>query len=280
MRTAGSAFFVLFALVLGVVALPSAWLALHVVSEDGFVELASPLAGDAEFIGALADALSEESVAGAGLQPEIADAARPVVRDIAQGITQLPGFDQAWQESLSRSHVLTFGGVDQQPNDPGGSALFTLDVAPLVALVTAEIGDQLGVEVPAPEQTVVDVGGTDRFSVVERTEAAADLWPALAVASALGAVLALALARRRSTTLALLGVGVLLCGAALWVGAGFTPALVDRVASGAAVADVFRDALVSRAAADFQEWCLAALAAGVLLTVAGIVGRLLTGARR
>ena len=59
MRTAGSAFFVLLALVLGAVALPSAWLASSVVSEAGFVELASPLAGDAEFTGALAEALSE-----------------------------------------------------------------------------------------------------------------------------------------------------------------------------------------------------------------------------
>lgn len=280
MRTAGSAFFVLFALVLGIVALPSAWLAYSLVAEDGFVKLASPLADDAEFTDALADALSQEAVTGVRLPPELADAAQPVVRDVAQGVTQLPDFDQAWQESLSRSHALTFGNAEQQSDESGASALFTLDVAPLVALVTAEIGGQLGVEVPAPEQTIVNVGGADRFAIVERAEAAADLWPALAVASAVGAILALALARRRSTTLALLGFGVLLVGAGLWLAAGFAPRLVRQVATESAVADVFRDAFVTRAAAEFQEWCLAALAAGVLLAVAGIVGRLLSGSRR
>lgn len=278
MRTAGSAFFVLFALVLGVAALPSAWLAYNVVAEEGFVELASPLADDAEFTGALADALAEEVVTGVGLPPELADASQPVVQDVAQGLTQLPDFNHAWQESLSRSHALTFGNAEPLSSEAAPSALFTLDVAPLVTLVTSEIGGQLGVDVPAPEQTVVNVGGTDRLAVVERAEAAADLWPAFAVASAAGAILGLALARRRSTTLALLGVGVLLVGAGLWLAAGFAPEMVNQ-ATDAEVADVFRDALVARAAADFQEWCLAVLAAGVLLAVAGVVGRLLGSSR-
>lgn len=279
MRTAGSAFFVLFALVLGVAALPSAWLAYNVVAEEGFVELASPLADDAEFTGALADALAEEAVTGVGLPPELADASQPVVQDVAQGVTQLPDFNQAWQESLSRSHALTFGNAEPLSSEAAPSALFTLDVAPLVTLVTSEIGGQLGVDVPAPEQTVVNVGGTDRFAVVERAEAAAGLWPSFAVASAAGAILGLALARRRSTTLALLGVGVLLVGAGLWLAAGFAPEMVNQ-ATDAEVADVFRDALVARAAADFQEWCLAVLAAGVLLAVAGVIGRLLGSSRR
>lgn len=280
MRTAGSAFFVLFALLLGVVALPSAWLAVNVVAEDGFVELTSPLVDDAEFAGALAEALSEEATASVELPPGVADVVQPVVRDVAQNITQAPDFDQAWQETLRRSHALTFTSDELQPNEAGASATFTLDVAPLVTLVTAEIGGQLGIEVPAPEQTLVNVGGADQQAVVERAEAAADMWPALAAASGVGAVLALALARRRSTTLALLGLGVLLVGAGLWLGAGFAPGLVNQIADDSPVADVFKDALATRAAADFQEWCLAALAAGILLMVAGIVGRLLSGSRR
>lgn len=280
MRTAGSAFFVLFALVLGVVALPSAWLAANVVAEDGFVQLAAPLADDAEFTGKLAGALAEEAAASVEVPPGAADAVEPIVRDVAQGITQLPDFDRAWQDTLRRSHTLTFGGQEQLNADAGGSAVFTLDVAPLVGLVTAELGGQLGVDVPAPEQTLVTFGGADQFDVVERAEAAAGLWPALALAAGVGAVLALVLARRRSTTLALLGLGILLAGAALWVGAGFAPGLVDKVGDENTVADVFRDALAERAAAGFQEWCLAALAAGILLTVAGIVGRLLSGSRR
>lgn len=280
MRTAGSAFFVLFALVLGLVALPSAWLASHVVAEDGFVELASPLASDAGFTGTLADALSEEAAAGVEVPAGVAGVLEPVVREVTQGITQLPNFDSAWQETLRRSHALTFSDQEPQAGETSAAAAFTLDIAPLVGLITNEIGGQLGVDVPAPGQTLVNVGDANQQAVVERVQAAADLWPALTIAAGVGAVLALLLARRRSTTLALLGLGILLGGAALWLGAGVAPDLVDHVADGNAVADVFKDALAERAASDFQEWCLAALAAGILLLVAGIAGRLLSGSRR
>lgn len=280
MRSAGSAFFVLLALVLGAVALPSAWLASNVVAEEGFVELASPLANDAEVTGALADALSEEAISGVELPPGAAEAAQPVVRDVALGITQLPDFTAAWQDTLGRSHELTFAAQEQSSSEPSSQAIFTLDVAPLVALVTSEIGGQFGVEVPAPEQTLVAVGGTDRFDVVDRMEAAAALWPVLAGAAVVGALIAFVLARRRSTTAALFGLGVLIIGAVLWLAAGLAPASAEQVAVEGAVANVFKDAIVTRAAADFQEWCLATVAAGILLMVAGIVGRLLSGSRR
>ncbi|MDF9277075.1 hypothetical protein P4U43_04625 [Arthrobacter sp. EH-1B-1] len=280
MRTAGSAFFVLFALMLGVVALPSAWLASNVVAEDGFVQLTAPLADDAKFTGTLAGALAEEATASVELPPGVANAVEPVVRDVAQGIAQLPDFDRAWQDTLRRSHGLTFGGQEQLDSDSGGPAVFTLDVAPLVGLVTAELGGQFGVDVPEPERTLVNIGGTDPFDLGERAETAADLWPALAIAAGVGAVLALVLARRRSTTLALLGLGILLTGGVLWITSGLVPGLANQVGDESAVADVFKAALAERAASSFQEWCLAALAAGILLLVAGVVGRLLSGSRR
>lgn len=280
MRTAASAFFVLFALVLGAVALPSAWLAFNVVAEDGFVELAAPLADDAEFTGALAETMSEEAAAGVELPFGMTDMVQPLLRDVMEGITQQPEFDEAWQETLRRSHALNFTDEGQPPSESGSSPLFIFDVAPLVELMTAEIGGQLGVDVPASEQTLLEVGDTDQFDVVDRAETAAELWPALTIASAVGALLALALARRRSTTLAFLGLGVLLVGAGWWLAAGFAPDLVNQGTGDVAVADTFRDVFIARAVSDFQEWCLAVLAAGILLMVAGIVGRLLIGSRK
>jgi hypothetical protein len=205
---------------------------------------------------------------------------RGVLEEAARGITQLPEFDQAWEETLRRSHILTFRDEVQAPNDSGEAAMFTLDVAPLVALVTAGAGGQLGADISAPDQTLLGVGAGDQRAVLERVEAAGELWPALSTASGVGAVLALALARRRSTTLGFLGLGILFVGAGLWLTAGLAPGLVNQVDDDVALADVFREALAARAAADFQEWCLAVLAAGVLLMVAGIVGRLLSGSRR
>lgn len=275
MRTAGSAFFVLFAIVLGVAALPAAWLAMNVVAEEGFVRLASPLADDGEFADALAGELADQATAGVGLPAEVEGAIQPLITELAAQVTLLPGFDAAWDESLRRSHVLTFEGSPEQVADT--ETAVTLDVAPLMSLVTSGIGEQIGVQAPAPEQTLIGLGGAREQQTVGRIEATAQLWPALAVASGVGAVLALLLARRRSTTLALLGLGVLLGAGALWLAAGWAPGFVTALPDTTAVAGLFRDALTQRAADSFREWCLAALAAGVLLSVAGLVARLLTG---
>jgi hypothetical protein len=278
MRTAGSAFFVLIALVLGMAALPSAWLAVNLVEENGFVELASPLADHAGFTGSLAQALAEEATGSTDVPPEAAESVQPVVEDLAQGITELPDFDPAWQETLRRSHSLTLAEA-QPPVGAEPQAAFIVDIAPLVGLVAEQVGGQFGFDIPAPEQTLVNVGGPAERGVVERAEQAAGLWPVMAAAAGTGILIALAFAHRRSTTLALTGLGILLGGAGLWLGAGFAGGAVAGSAGGNTVSEVFTEALAARAAADFQEWCLAALAAGMLLLALGMAGRLLRGAR-
>lgn len=278
MRTAISALFVLAALVLGLIALPAAWIATHVVEQDGFVELASPLADDGEFAGALSAALAEEATAQE-LPAEVADLVRPLVADTAEGITGLPGFDEAWDDSLRRSHALTFDDGQNQQDGVQTSGL-TLDIAPLIALVASEIGNSLGVEVSVPGQALVSVAGGIQRDSLARAAAVVELWPAFALASVTCAVIGLVAARRRSTTLAFLGLGVLIVGGALWLAAGSAPVLTDGIAGANAVADLFTEALVARASVDFRAWCLAAMAAGVLLLAGGVVGRLLSGSRR
>lgn len=278
MRTAISALFVLAALVLGLIALPAAWIATHVVEQDGFVELASPLADDGEFAGALSAALAEEATAQE-LPAEVADLVRPLVADTAEGITGLPGFDEAWDDSLRRSHALTFDDGQNQQDGVQTSGL-TLDIAPLIALVASEIGNSLGVEVSVPGQALVSVADGIQRDSLARAAAVVELWPAFALASVACAVIGLVAARRRSTTLALLGLGVLIVGGALWLAAGSAPVLTDGIAGANAVADLFTEALVARASVDFRAWCLAAMAAGVLLLAGGVVGRLLSGSRR
>lgn len=278
MRTAISALFVLAALVLGLIALPAAWIATHVVEQDGFVELASPLADDGEFAGALSAALAEEATAQE-LPAEVADLVRPLVADTAEGITGLPGFDEAWDDSLRRSHALTFDDGQNQQDGVQTSGL-TLDIAPLIALVASEIGNSLGVEVSVPGQALVSVADGIQRDSLARAAAVVELWPAFALASVACAVIGLVAARRRSTTLAFLGLGVLIVGGALWLAAGSAPVLTDGIAGANAVADLFTEALVARASVDFRAWCLAAMAAGVLLLAGGVVGRLLSGSRR
>lgn len=280
MRTAGSAFFAVFAVVFALVALPSAWAAAHIVSEDRFVQLASPLGDDSGFTQALAGALAEGPAASPDLPDGAADTVRPIVAELAEQMTELPDFERAWDETLRRSHALTFAERQSLLPETDAGSSFTLDVAPLLGLVTSEIGGQFGLDVAAPEQTLVAIGQGNQRAVVDRVESAASLWPALAAAAAVGALVSLVLARRRSTTLALLGLGAMLVGALLWLVAESAPQLVGRATEEHAVAEVFTEALAVRAADSFQAWCLAAAAIGVLVMAAGVVARLLRGARR
>ncbi|WP_323959031.1 hypothetical protein GC088_10805 [Arthrobacter sp. JZ12] len=279
MRTAGSAFFVLLSLVIGIVALPAAWIATHLAAQEGFVRFASPLANDPEFTGALTAALVEETTASVALQPEVEQAVQPLLAQIAEGITGLPGFDQAWDDTLRRSHALTFSSQGSVPAEQGEPA-FLLDIAPLVALLTGEIGGQLGVDASAPEQTVLEIGQGSTGDAARWVQMAGDLWPVLAAAFVVSGLIGIAVARRRSSTLALLGSGIMLVSAGLWLAAMLAPDLLARSAEPSSAAGVLRNALAERAGDSFQEWCLAALAGGILLAVAGIIGRLVSGTRR
>ncbi|WP_028280908.1 hypothetical protein [Arthrobacter sp. H5] len=280
MRTLGSAFFALFALVLGALALPGAWVDANLVAEDGFIELASPLASNPQFTEALTTALAEETTAGVGLPDGLNEIVAPVITEVAGQITGLPEFNQAWDESLRRSHALTFADPRSLPAEADSSSSLTLDIAPVVGLSLQAVGDQLGVEVPQPEQTLINIGQSNQRALLDRLETAASLWPAMAVAAAVGAVLSLLFARRRSTTLALLGVGIVVIGAAYWFLAGLAPGVVERTPDADAVAAVFKDGLTGRAVDSIQPYCLAVAAAGVILLVGGIAGRLLSGPRR
>lgn len=277
MRSLGSAFFVLFAIVLGILALPSAWVATQVIDEDGFVRLASPLSDDEAFTNALAGSLADEVTAAAHLTAEAGAAVEPIVADVARRIADLPGFDRAWDGTLRKSHQATFADPRTLSPDVDASSSFTLDIAPLVGVVVGEIGNQLGVEIGAPQQAFVNIGQANYRAVLDRAEAAASLWPVLAAAAAVGAVLGLVIARRRSVAFAFLGLGIALGAALLWFAAGQAPLLVDRTADANAVAGVFKDALTVRAVDSFQAWCLAGIAFGILALVAGIAGRVFSG---
>ena len=278
MRTFVSAVALIIGVLLTAVAVPAIWIDRSVVQEDGFVELSGPLGQDADFQQRLAAAAVGTIDTGA-IPDALADVVRPVIEAAAGSLTGLPGYPAAWEETLRKSHRLSFADPASPPAADSSTSL-TLDVAPLVALATEELARTSGLPLEAPEQTLINVGQPEHRQWIERVSAYAPLGYSLAIGAGIALALALVAARRRWTVVFSAGVGALLL-AALWTyGSQVAWDAVVGTASGNEVADMFKDAFAAAASGSFQSWTAGAAVAGGVLLAAGLVIGIASRGRR
>jgi hypothetical protein len=273
-RTFVSAFATLLAIVLAAVAVPAIWLDRNIVQEQGFVELASPLGRNSEFQQGLATAavgtIDTSSVPGF-----LADLVRPALEDAAASMTGLPGYPAAWEETLRRSHRLSFTAPQAEAGETASASSLTLDVAPLVALGAEEISRTTRLPLDPPDQTLIEVGQPEQKEWTERLAAYTPAGYLLAGGAAVALLLAVVAARRRWTVLVGAGLGALVLAAVWTVCSQLGSAAVLAADTGNEVANMFRDGFVAAAAADFQGWTLASAITGGVLVLVGVVAGLI-----
>ncbi len=278
MRTFVSAAAVILGLLLAAVAVPAIWVDRNIVQEDGFVSLAAPLGKDSVFQQRLASA-AVGSIDPTGQIPEpFAELVQPILDSAAKSLTSLPGYPAAWEETLRKSHRLNFTASGTAPSEAATS--LTLDVAPLVGLLTQQISDATKVPLEAPEQTLIDIGQPSQRQLVDQVSAYAPMGYALAAGSAIALLLGLIAARRRWTVLVGAGAGALVLAAVWKLGADAAGLAVAGTASGNEVADIFKSEFVAASSDRFGQWILATLIAGAVLIVAGVIFRVVAGAGR
>lgn len=271
MRTFGSAVLVLIALLLTGAAVSSAWLAQNAVSAQGFAQLAQPLGEDESFQAELSSAVASQASTAVtdGLPEGLASLVAPVVERVVSGFQEAPGYPEAWTQTLARSHAATFD-----------SGTPTLDLGPLLNLVSAQVSGELGTEPADAGERLLTVSGQDRSGELENVVRLADSWPLFAAAAALAALLGLLIARRRSTTFALIGAGAAVVAGVLWLASGAAGRIVEGQTPANPVASTFIDGLIPLAQSSFQSWLLVLLIAGAVAFVLGLVFRLVAGSRR
>jgi hypothetical protein len=279
LRTFVSAVAVVMGVLLSAFAVPAIWLDRNVVQEDGFVALAAPLGQDAEFQQRLAAAAVGTIDTGA-IPDALAGLVKPVLEAAAGSLTALPGYPAAWEETLRKSHRLSFAGPASVPAGPDSPSSLTLDVAPLVALATEELARTTGLPLTAPEQTLVNVGEPEQRQLVERVSAYAPLGYSLAIGAGIAFALALVSARRRWSVVFAVGLAALVL-AGLWsAGSQLARDAVVGAASGNGLADMFKDAFVAAASSSFQSWVGGAAIIGGVLVAAALVIRIASPGRR
>jgi hypothetical protein len=266
------------AVLLAAVAVPAIWLDRNIVQEQGFVELAAPLGRDPGFQQQLATA-AVATIDTSAVPGFLEDLVQPVLEDAASALTALPEYPAAWEETLRKSHRLSFAGP---ATDDGGSApasSLTLDVAPLVTLGAVEISRTTGLPLDPPDQTLINVGQPEHKEWTERLTTYAPAGYLLAGGSVIALLLALVAANRRWSVVAGAGAGALVLAAVWALGSGIASAAVVSADSGNEVANTFRDEFVAAAAADFGGWTLAAAVGGGALLLLGLAAGLATRKR-
>lgn len=280
MRSFVSALAVILGLLLSAVAVPAMWVDRNIVQEDGFAALAAPLGKDPTFQKRLATAAVASIDTAGSIPGSLSELVRPVLESAAASLTGLPGYPAAWEETLRKSHRLNFAVPGTLPPEAESATSVTLDVAPLVALVTKQVSDKAGVPIEAPAQTLVNIGQSNQRQLFERVAAYAPVGYSLAVGAGIAFLLALLVAQRRWTVLAGIGVGALAL-AGLWnLGSSWASDAVVGTASGNEVADLFKREFVAASTAGFGSWILTAGITGAVLLAAGVVVRIFGGRAR
>ncbi len=278
MRTFVSAVAVLIGLLLAAVSIPALWVDRNIVQEDGFVALASPLGEDPEFQKRLATA-AVGSLGEGAIPDGLKALVQPLLESAAQSLVGLPGYPDAWAETLRKSHRITFADPGASPADAAAAPL-TLDLAPIVQLAAKQLTDATTFPIESPEQVPIEFGDPSQRQVTDRIAEYAPLGLPLAAAAGIALVLALLIARRRSGVLAVGGVGALLIAGGWKLALDAAGDAVIRTTTGDAVADTFRRGLVRVSTESFEPWILAVAVAGVVLLVLAVVARAVGGRRR
>lgn len=279
MRTVVSAVAVILGVVLAALAVPAIWLDRSVVQEDGFVALAAPLGRDAEFQQRLA-AAAVGTIDTSAVPQFLTGLLEPVLKSAAESLTGLPGYPAAWEETLRRSHRLSFADPGSLPAEVDSTTALTLDVAPLVALGVEELSRTSGQPLDPPGQTLINVGQANQRQLIEQVAAYAPLGYSLAIGAVIAFLLALVAARRRWVVVFSVGIAALLLAGVWTAGSQFAGDTVLATASGNEIADMFKNEFVAAAAEGFRTWTLTAAVAGGAFAVAGLVVRIASPGRQ
>ena len=270
MRTFISAVATVLGILLAAVAVPAIWVDRNIVQEDGFVRLAAPLGKDPDFQKRLA-AAAVGTIDTGSVPGFLSGLIQPMIEQAAESLTGLPGYPAAWEETLRRSHRLSFANPAAGSQGGASASTLTLDVAPLVALGSEEISRTTRLPLDPPGQTLINVGQPVQKEWTERLAMYAPMGYVIAIGSAVAFLLALVASRRRWTVLLAAGIGGLVLAAVWAVGLQLGTARAQAADTGNAVANMFRDEFLGAAGADFQTWITAAAVAGGVLVAAGVV---------
>lgn len=267
-------------LLLTAVAVPTAWVDSNIVSEDGFVRLTTALGKDQAFQRSLATAAVGSLESSLALPAAAEQLAAGILEDAAARMQSWPEFPGAWDDTIRKSHQLNFTDPSRLSEETTAPTSLILDVGPLVGLMAARLAAATGLPIDVPDAALINIGAPSQRQLVERAAAFAPLWWVPALGALVSLCLAFVAARRRSRLAVFAGLGFAVVAATWTASAAVAGGAVGSMASGNAVAEVFKREFVAACQAGFGQWVVLALAGAAGIVVLGGVAWAVSPGRR
>ncbi len=266
MRTVTTAVLWLVMTMATIVAIGAGWAAVNVQREDGFVALASEMGTDREVQEAAAELAGVAFVQQRNIPDLLSDRVQGLITDAILRLTSTDGWEAAWQETVRRTHAQLFDGPTP--------TTVVVDVAPLVDLAVDEITAVLPIDLSPPDQMLATVSEDDPSEVVQVIAQSSRIAVVATGTAVIAGLLALAVSRRRSTTFALLGGGVVTAAGVWWVANRVgLPWAMDRFSPPNDDALTLRTVLADRVAASMDSTLLWVALTGGAMVALGLLSR-------
>ena len=258
------------ALLAGLATLPAAWTAHNVASEGGYVSFTEPLAKDPSFNKTVAVAIGDSLISRSLVPEAIRPATSAALATAALRISSAPGYLKAWDATQRQSHRIMFDDPRKLPAELDRTDRLAVDLGPLGQFVVAQATKDLPVQLAAPKQLIVSVGGNSSNSALDQIKKTPGWAGNGLIVTAVCVALCLVIARRRALAVALLGLGVVVLAAALHgLSTAVIPNLTDRNTAPSPFAEAVVKAFADRAATSFDHWLITLAVIGVIAAIAG-----------
>ena len=256
------------------VAIPAAWMQLHVIDADGYAAMAQKAAGDPALQSAMAAELTTRAMA------LIAAHGGDATPSIARRCTMLPAPLRPGERFRRCSPRRTGRGMagwlfnDPRSGDDGNQ--WVVDVAPMLKDSSIQqLLSSYNVKVPANLTVPVTVSVPQPLRQGQLSRLSAwGPWVSIGAAALSGgcALLTLVAARRRGKALTSLGVSALLVGAGGWAGIEIGGRYIND-ALNRTTGDIRRiaEVMVGHAEASLHQWLNLTLLAGAALVGFGVI---------
>lgn len=267
-----SALLTLVAMAAAVLAVPSLWLDLRIVDQQGFVSMVAPMAENPEVQEYLADEIAAQATARTDIP-----IAAPLVRPLAEKYTESEQFRLDFADVAGQQHAFLF----TEPAPGTDPSVMQLDISGMINRALGLAGTPNAITEPVVVDLTTGASGLEAGSYARAGEQITLLARVSAAVAVIAGLAALVFARRRSTVLAWLGLGVVIAGASTWlIGLFFADRAKQEVAgaesSGRKVAGLIIDGMYD----DLTRVAVVVGGAGVAMFVVGVLARLLTAGRR
>lgn len=260
------------ALLAGLATMPAAWVAHNIANEDGYVSFTEPLAKDPALHRALAEAISSGLVQQADVPEFLRPAAKTAISAATIASARTPGFVKAWDQTQRQSHKIMLGDPRSLPAELDATNRLAVDLGPMSAFMVEQVNKTLPVQISAPSQMIVNVGGNSANTSLEQIRKTPGWEHNGIVAIIVLAGLCVIVAKRRALAVALMGLGAVAVAAGLHeVSATVIPKIRDDNTATTALAKPMLDLLATRAGDSFDQWLATLAVGGAIAAVAGVV---------